>query len=321
MSAVGSVTGSVASSVDWAAGKLGTLDPRFLAAALAFQLGILVCRAVAWRNVLRAAYPSHRVSLLGVGAAYAVGVGLNGLVPARGGEAAKVALVRLQLPQTSVATIAASSSVILLLDAVIGAALLTTAAATGTLASLPAPPGAAWAAGAAGGHTLWATTAALSAAALAFLAGRRLAPRLAALWSQARRGFSVLRTPGRYLRQVAVPQLGAWLCRVGVVLALLAAFGLPATIPVAMLVIVLGGVSTMVPGAPGGLGAQQLLLVYALRETVSAAAVVSFSLGMQATVTVLNVVVGVAAAMLVFRTVRPAAAVRASLRASRRGSR
>ena len=321
MSTVGSVTGSLGSSLDWAADKLGTLDPRFLAGALAFQLGILVCRAVAWRNVLRAAYPAHPVSLLGVGAAYAVGVGLNGLVPARGGEAAKIALVRLQLPHTSVATIAATSSVILLLDTVIGAVLLTTAAATGTLSSLPMPPGAGWAAGAAGGHPRWAAAAGLGAAVLALLACRRLAPRLAALWSQARLGFSVLRTPGRYVRAVALPQLGAWTCRVGVVLSLLAAFGLPATVPVALLVIVLGGVSTMVPGAPGGLGTQQLLLVYALRETVSAAAVVSFSLGMQATVTVLNVLVGLAAAMLVFRTVRPAAAVRASLRATRSGSR
>jgi hypothetical protein len=112
------------------------------------------------------------------------------------------------------------------------------------------------------------------------------------------------------LRAEIAPQLDAWLYRVGVVICLLAAFGLPATVTVALLMIVLGGVSTAVPGAPGGLGTQQLLLVYALREIATAATVVTFSLGMQAGITVVNALVGLAAAMLVFRTYRPLAAVR-----------
>jgi uncharacterized membrane protein YbhN (UPF0104 family) len=116
-----------------------------------------------------------------------------------------------------------------------------------------------------------------------------------------------------------LPQLGAWSCRIGVVLCLLAAFELPATVPVALLVIVLGGLATAVPAAPGGLGTQQLLLVYALHETASAANVLSFSLGMQAGVTVMNMRVGLAAAMLAFRTLRPVAAIRSSVAVSRSG--
>jgi hypothetical protein len=90
-----------------------------------------------------------------------------------------------------------------------------------------------------------------------------------------------------------------------------------ATIPVTLLVIVLGGLSTAVPATPGGLGTQQVLLVYALRETASAAVVLSFSLGMQAGVTIMNTLIGLAAAMLVFRTFRPLAAVRSSLALAR----
>ena len=55
------------------------------------------------------------------------------------------------------------------------------------------------------------------------------------------------------------------------------------------------------------------MLAYALHQTVAAAAAVSFSLGMQAGITVVNALLGVAAAMVVFRTVRPLAAVRSGL--------
>lgn len=319
MSALGSMASGLLSSLDWAADRLTTIDPRYAAGALLFQLGIVSFRSVAWRNVLRAAYPGQHVSLFGVAAAYAVGVGLNGLVPARGGDAAKIALLRLQLPGSSVPTIAGTAGVIALLDGAVGLCLLVTAAATGGLATFPTPPGTAFVATHAGAQPLLIGAAAVVGGILLWGAGRRFVPRLSGLWRQAVQGAAVLRTPGRYLRAVALPQLGAWLCRVGVVLFLLAAFGLPATLPVALLVIVLGGVSTMVPGAPGGLGTQQLLLVYALRETASAATVLSFSLGMQAGVTAMNTLVGLAAAMLVFRTVRPVSAVRSSLALGRAG--
>jgi hypothetical protein len=103
---LGAAVGSLFASVGAAADRLADVDPRLVAAALVLQLSIFAFRAIAWSNVLAAAYPGERVSYVGVGAAYAVGVGLNGLLPARGGEAAKIALVRLQLPHSSVLGIA-----------------------------------------------------------------------------------------------------------------------------------------------------------------------------------------------------------------------
>jgi uncharacterized membrane protein YbhN (UPF0104 family) len=120
----------------------------------------------------------------------------------------------------------------------------------------------------------------------------------------------VLRDPARYAGAVALPQLATWCCRVGVVLCLLAAFGLPATVPLAALVMVVGGASTIVPLTPGGAGTQQVMLAVALSQTASAAAVVSFSVAMQASVTIVNALLGLAAAMAVCRTLRPVAAVR-----------
>ena len=55
------------------------------------------------------------------------------------------------------------------------------------------------------------------------------------------------------------------------------------------------------PLTPGGAGTQQVLLAVALSQTASAAAVVSFSVAMQASVTLVNALLGLAAAMTVCR--------------------
>ena len=145
------------------------------------------------------------------------------------------------------------------------------------------------------------------------LAAPRVASRLRTLRQHVAQGGAILKTPRRYARQVVLVQAGAWTCRIAVVFCLLAAFGLPASVPTAGLVMVVAGLSTLVPLTPGGAGTQQVMLAYALHQTVAAAAAVSFSLGMQAGVTVVNALLGVAAAMVAFRTLRPLAAVRSGL--------
>jgi hypothetical protein len=55
-----------------------------------------------------------------------------------------------------------------------------------------------------------------------------------------------------------------------------------------------------------------VLATYALQGVISTAGAVSFSLGMQAGVTVTNTLVGLAATMILFRTLRPVAAMRAA---------
>src|SRR5688500_16341780 len=92
-----------------ALGTLGetfaALDGRLVAVALAFHLANFGFRSLAWRNVLRAAYPDRPVPLLGIAGAYAAGVALNSFTPARGGDLLKIALVRARIRGSSVPTI------------------------------------------------------------------------------------------------------------------------------------------------------------------------------------------------------------------------
>jgi uncharacterized membrane protein YbhN (UPF0104 family) len=277
--------------------RIASLDARWVLVALAFHLGNLGFRAIAWRAILGAAYPASRIRLLDVGAAYAAGVAANAYLPARGGEALKVALVRLRIPGSTVAGVSASSGVVLLFDAAVGASLLATAWALGLVPGLPHPsPLAAVVAGAA---------LVLVAAVVAVV------PRVR---SQLRQGVAILASPSLYLRRVVPYQAGAWVCRLGVAFAMLSAFGVAATLPIAGLVVVASGMSTLVPATPGGAGTQQLLIVVALQQVASATSALSFSIGMQVGVTVVNTLVGLAAVTLVFGTMRPEA-IRARLRA------
>lgn len=308
------VSAAIAQAADGLSDPFGRLDPRFAAIALALQAANLVLRAGAWRNVLAAAYPAERLPLVRLGAAYAAGVALNGFLPARGGEAAKIALARLQVRRSSVASIASAGSVLVAFDAILGGLLILLLWAAG---ALPGPPRLPAFASALVAQPAIVAGAAVGVLLLAWLGGRRFARASRALVGDLKRGAAIMRTPRRYVRDVLLLQVGAWATRIGAAFFLLSAFGVPASIPVAALVVVAGGLSTVVPAGPGGAGAQQLLVVYALRSTVAAATAISFSVGMQVVVTATNALVGMVALMVLFRTFRPVAAVAAAARAGR----
>ena len=302
---------AVLGSLEAAAGRFVALDLRFVVVALAFQLCNLALRSFALRNVLAAAYPERRISAWTVGGAYASGVALNAFAPARGGEALKIALLRLRIPGSSVPTLVSAGVLLTVLDALIGSSLIAAALGFGLLPALPSPHLPSFEA--VTGHPLVAGAVVLALVVGAALVFGPLARRARGLWLHVEQGGAILRTPTRYVRTVVTLQLAGWACRVGVAFCLLAAFGLPATVPLAVLVVLAGGLSTLVP-TPGGAGTQQVLLVYALQQTASTAAALSFSVGMQVGITTVNTVIGLTALMFMFRTLRPVAAVRAARR-------
>lgn len=277
------------------------LDWRFLVLALTLQLTTLAFRALAWRNVLAAAYPQRQIPVFSLGCAYAAGMALNAYLPARGGEGAKVALARAQIPGSCVPTIAASLTVLVVVDAIFGASLIIALWATGVLPTLPSVPGLGFA----------PVAAALAAVIVLGVIARRSRAMLGRLLESATRGLAILRSPALYARSVLPFQLGAWASRIGVVYFVLQAFRIEAGLETALLVVVLHGLSTAVP-VPGGAGSQQILATYALQGVISTAAAVSFSVSMQVGVTAVNTAVGLAATMLLFRTMRPIAAARSA---------
>jgi glycosyltransferase 2 family protein len=302
------------SLVQSVADRFAAVDPRLVAFGLALQLASFCLRSVAWRNILAAAYPG-RVRTIDVAAAYGTGIALNAVVPARGGDAAKIALLRARIHDSSVPTIMATMGVLSVFDSVLGLSLLGLALSLGLLPALPAVPGLPGV-GVVTAHPDLLVIGLVSVVGAAVVLLHRLTPRLRGLGARFVQGFAVVRSPRRYGLEVAPLQAAAWLCRLGAAYFLLAAFGLHATVAAALIVIVVGGMANATP-VPGGMGTQQLALAYALHATASTTSIVAFSIGMQVSITTLNVVAAATALMLAVRTLRPGAALDA-VRSARR---
>jgi uncharacterized membrane protein YbhN (UPF0104 family) len=271
-------------------------------AALLFLLAMQLARAWAWRNVLRAAYPTTRISYPGLSAAYLAGAGINAIVPARAGDVTKVFLAKRQIPGSSYPAVTSSFLVQTVFDTTVGVLVLFFAISQGLLPKpprlpqLPAFEISFWAE-----HPqvfLIVNVALLLALVIGVI---YLGHHVRRFWERVRQGLAILTMPRRYLRQVAAWQGVGWLCRFGAFWFFLEAFGIGGSFANVMLVMSVQAIANIVPFTPGGAGAQQGLLVATLSGP-SRTAVLSFSVGTQIAMAAWSVVLGFAAILLVFRT-------------------
>lgn len=274
----------------------------WLAAALVLSLALQLCRAHAWANALRAAYPADRVSETGVVGAFLVGAGMNGILPARGGDALKIVLAKRSVRDSSYPSIISSFVVLSPFDSLMGILVLLYATTQGLLPRPPRLPHLA-----AFDVSFWAAHPDLLLLALTVLAigvialFALLARRAEALWQRLKQGVAIFREPRRYLREVAAWQLAGWLCRFASFWLFLEAFGIGGSAETVLLVMSVQAISGALPLTPGGAGAQQALLVATL-EGPTRAAVLSYSVGQQIAVTVWSVAIAFIALGVVFRT-------------------
>src|SRR5919206_4091641 len=84
---------------------LAAVDWAPLGIALVLHGTKLVFRALAWRNILRAAYPEHPPRFRSTFGAYVAGVGINSIAPARGGDLVKLYLIKHRIPDARYATL------------------------------------------------------------------------------------------------------------------------------------------------------------------------------------------------------------------------
>jgi uncharacterized membrane protein YbhN (UPF0104 family) len=280
-----------------------------LALALVCHYVRLLCRIPAWRNILKAAYPDRAVPWRGVYGSYVAGIGVNAVLPARGGDVLKLYLVRRRIENSSYPALASTLLVETLFDSFAGAAVLIWALTQNVLPSFGVQrvdlPQVDWSwplrhprASVAIG-VVWLTVLALF-----LVIGIR---RAREFWAHVKQGFAVLRPPARYVLQVATWQAASWGFRAASVFFFLRAFHVPATARNVALVMAIQSVSTLLPFTPGGAGTQQGFLVYVFKRVepqVARTAVLSFSVGMYVATTALNVLIGFAAILVMLRTLR-----------------
>ncbi len=273
--------------------------------ALACQCLKTAVRTRAWRNILAAAYPEANVRWRSVFGAYAAGAGVNAVIPVRGGDLLKLFLVRRRVEGATYATLAATLLVETLVDALLSAALLVWALETHVLPGvnvLHRLPSVDW---------FWLFEHPRSALlvtgatlVLGFAAGLWAAARVAAFRHRVAQGFTVLRTPGRYVRTVVLWQLLDWGLRLATIFFFLRAFHVHADVHNSLLVQVTDSLSTIVPLTPAGIGTAQALIVYILHGQASRSTLLALSVGMKTILSAVNVAVGLAAIALMLRTLR-----------------
>src|SRR5687767_3053909 len=268
-----------------------------LAFALLLHFAHMCCRSRGWFNTLQAAYPRERIQWRRILGSYIAGVGVNSVLPARGGDVAKIYLAKQNVPNSTYPAVTSSFFVESIFDITAGSIVMLFALTQGVLPSLPSLPDLA-----AFDLSFWADHPRFALFMITFVTigllvvFAVLSIRAVVFWRRVRQGVVILTDFRRYLRQVVAWQGGAWLLRFFSFFFFLEAFNIGGTVQNALLVMSVQALSTLTPFTPGGAGAQQALLVYVFRAKASRTAVLAYSVGQQIAIAAFNV--GVAAIAL-----------------------
>jgi uncharacterized membrane protein YbhN (UPF0104 family) len=283
--------------------RLSEVDFRYLALAVCCHLLKTMCTSRAWRNTLVAAYPETRVRWLPIYGAYIAGVGVNAIMPFRGGDVVKLGLAHRAVKGATYTTLAASLLVLAIVDSVVAIVLFGYALTQHVLPSLGRLPDLPsfdyrWPLQHPRGSILIVAVLAV----LAVIAVVWIKRRVEEFEARVRQGVAVLREPPRYLRTVAFWQLCDWTLRLVTIGFFLRAFDVEPSVRNVLLVQVTQSMATLVPVSPAGIGTEQAFIVYVFRGAVSGSKLLAFSVGMKLTLVATNVVVGFIALALTLRT-------------------
>jgi hypothetical protein len=304
--------------------RAASVDPWLAALGVVLYIVAQAVRTRGWHTILRAAYPEAReLRPRHTMAAYLAGAGLNGVIPARGGDVVKLWLLHRRIEGARYPTLAATFVPETLFETAFGIGLVVWALSQGFL---PVPT--------ASGEmphvdvTLiiehpfasLAVTAGLAAVlALLYRLSRR---RVADLAARLRQGVAVLRQPRLFVVGVASWQALGRLIRLGSLAAFMAAFALPVTAATVVLVMAAQGGGRIIPLAPASAGLRLAMLSYGFVETtgqaVDIAAITAFTFGVGALLMLAGLLVGLVALGAELETWSPRAALRAAREAAGR---
>jgi uncharacterized membrane protein YbhN (UPF0104 family) len=232
-------------------------------------------------------------------------VGINAIVPARGGDVAGLFLVKRRVAGSTVATLATTLVVLTLFDSVAASCFIVWALAAGEL------PGRTVLSRLPGFDFRWLFEhfqGTLIAVGIVLLLLVILllwfAEQLFEFRRRIARGFVIFRDRTRYLRRVAVWQVADWTLRLATIFFFLRAFHVPATLHNAILVQVTQSLAVLFPISPSGIGTEQALLLYIFSGTGSKTTLLSFSVGMRISLIVFNALLGFGAIFVMLRTLK-----------------
>lgn len=278
-------------------------------------------RTRAWFNILRAAQPdAPALRARDVTAAYFAGAGLNGVVPARGGDLVKLYLVHRRAPRAPYSTLAATFVPETLFETAFGTGLVVWALAQGFL-PVPVPthelPGLDVSFVLA--HPVVSAIAVGLGAAATVLVVRWVRRRATAFVRRVHQGFAILARPRDFVVGVVTWQVLARALRLVALACSLAAFALPVSVSTAVLVMAAQGGGRIVPLAPVSTGLRLAMLSYGFVEVtghaVDIAAITAFTFGLGVLHLAVGLVISAVVLVATLGTPDPRRAIAAARRA------
>jgi uncharacterized membrane protein YbhN (UPF0104 family) len=284
-------------------GHLADVGWTALGIALLCQFTKLCCTSRAWRNILASSYQDESVRWRSIFGAFLARVGVNAIVPARGGDAVGLFIVKRRIDGSTYPTLAATLVALTLFDSVLASCFIIYALASGSL------PGSSVLAHLHGFDFHWffahlrGTLIAIGLILLALvLLVLWFAERLVGFWQHLALGFRVFSNWTHYFRHIAVWQAADWSLRLVAIFFFLRAFHVPATLHNAILVQVTQSLAVLFPISPSGIGTEQALLLYTFAGKAAKSVLLSFSVGMRVTLIVFNALLGFGSILLMMRT-------------------
>jgi uncharacterized membrane protein YbhN (UPF0104 family) len=265
----------------------------YLAAGFALQTVQTSLTALGWFFILRAGFPRSPVLYRQILAAYATGVALNGFLPANIGTVVMLLMFVAIIPGANFPGVLGGMVVQKIFFTVVGTLVY-------VYLFLSVPGSFELQLGFPHDHP-WLTVFILVAAAgLVVLLGRIFWRKLKGLWEKAKEGGAILARPREYAVRVALPSLGAWLAKLGVIAVFMAGYGITVTFHAVMSVVGGNSIANTVSVTPGGVGVNQAANVAALHDVTDSATATAYSLGQQVAVTAWNVAFAVALVIWAF---------------------
>lgn len=289
-------------AVDQFFDSLGAIRWGTLALGLLSFAVYLSFRSRASFNILRAAYPQERFRWRDIWGAYMAGYGFNSVVPARGGDVVRLFLTKTSIPNSSYPAVAATFTVEVVFDVLVGSTMLLFAFSQGVF---PKPPD--FSQLPAFDLAYFAEHPRFALFLLTFLAAATLmtlaffSVKIVAFWERVRQGLTILFDRERYFRHVFLVQLAGWGFRFTAFFLFLEAFNIGGSVRNVLLVLGANAVGAAVPFTPQGAGVMQALLVKVFAGTAPAAAVAAYSVGQQIAIATLAFSLGLLSLVFIFR--------------------
>jgi uncharacterized membrane protein YbhN (UPF0104 family) len=241
--------------------------------------------ALAWRNILRAAYPEGGVRYRPVLAYYAGGVGLNDILPASAGTVTMLGLFRAKIRNSTMAGLVGATLVQNIFFAAVSIAIYLWLFLNRD-GSFDVKLG--WFAD----HRVASIVIVVGGAALIVLAVTMLYRRFRKTWENAKEGGAILADRRRFLVEVVGVEAGSYAARMGVNATFMYAFHIPVSVENVFLIVAATSISSTVALFPGAVGAQTALANVVLRDVASADAISAYSVGQSLIVTAWSVAFG-----------------------------